>query len=83
MATKNDPGEFDCHAAADPDEPIFTLRARDPLAPALVRAWLAMRRVVRPMSAERDKARETRKRREAGALADAMELWRFRKEDSL
>src|SRR5436190_23199118 len=39
MGTKNNPGKFDCYAKADPDEPIFVLRANDPLAPFLVDAW--------------------------------------------
>lgn len=43
MATKNNPGEFDCYAAADPDEPIFILRANDELAPIIVRMWTLMR----------------------------------------
>lgn len=30
MGTKNNPGRFDCYANALPDEPIFTLLARDP-----------------------------------------------------
>lgn len=41
MGTKNEPGEFDCYAKADPDEPIFVLRAKDKLAPHLVRLWQA------------------------------------------
>lgn len=43
MATKNNPGEFDCYAAADPDEPLFILRANDELAPALVNLWAMIR----------------------------------------
>ena len=31
MGTKNNPGDYDCHAAAKPDEPVFTLRAHDEL----------------------------------------------------
>ena len=34
--TKNEPGKFDCHAKAADDEPLFTLRAKDPIAPAMV-----------------------------------------------
>ena len=41
MGTKADPGRYDCHAAAADDEPMFVLRANDPLAPDLVRAWAA------------------------------------------
>ena len=43
MGTKNNPGSFDCHASADPDEPLFMLLARDPLAPFLVSIWSKLR----------------------------------------
>jgi hypothetical protein len=43
MATKSDPGKFDCYAKAADDEPIFTLRAKDPIAPGLIRAWRFLR----------------------------------------
>ena len=43
MGTKNDPGKFDCHAKAADDEPLFTLRAKDPIAPALIEAWRHIR----------------------------------------
>ena len=33
MATKTKPGAFDCYSKAEPDEPVFTLLARDPSAP--------------------------------------------------
>lgn len=45
MGTKNNPGKFDCEANALPDEPKFTLLARDPSAPELVRSWARKRRV--------------------------------------
>lgn len=32
-----------CRAKAQPDEPVFTLLARDKFAPMLVRLWAAMR----------------------------------------
>lgn len=44
MGTKNNPGDFDCYANADPDEPMFILLGRDPFAPQLVEAWAALRR---------------------------------------
>jgi hypothetical protein len=44
MGTKRNPGAFDCHAAALPDEPLFILLARDPAAPHLVKAWAALYR---------------------------------------
>lgn len=43
MGTKNNPGKFDCYAAADPDEPMFVLLARDRLAGHLVSLWSKMR----------------------------------------
>lgn len=43
MGTKNNPGTYDCYAAAEPDEPLFTLLARDPTAPWLVAAWRQLR----------------------------------------
>lgn len=39
MATKQNPGKYDCYGKAAVDEPLFTLRAKDPLAPKLVRLW--------------------------------------------
>lgn len=43
MGTKNNPGKYDCYTKADPDEPMFVLLARDPLAPMLVRLWADLR----------------------------------------
>ncbi len=43
MGSKNNPGEFDCYAAADPDEPLFTVLARCRLSPPLVRLYAAVR----------------------------------------
>jgi hypothetical protein len=43
MATKNNPGEFDCYANALPDEPMFVLLARDTSAPWLVEIWRHLR----------------------------------------
>jgi len=43
MGTKRIPGTFDCYAKAEPDEPMFTLLARDDLAPGLVVLWAALR----------------------------------------
>lgn len=43
MATKNNPGQFDCYAKAEPDEPLFVLLARDKHAPTLVWLWAALR----------------------------------------
>jgi|HubBroStandDraft_3_1064219.scaffolds.fasta_scaffold58488_2 hypothetical protein len=43
MATKNNPGKFDCYANAKPDEPYFLLLGRDATAPLIVLAWIALR----------------------------------------
>lgn len=39
MATKEQPGKFDCYANAKADEPMFVLLARDKAAPAAIRFW--------------------------------------------
>lgn len=43
MGTKNNPGQFDCYANAEPDEPMFVLLGRDKHAPTLVWLWAALR----------------------------------------
>lgn len=43
MATKNQPGDYDCYANALPDEPMFILLGRDRNAPSLVEAWADVR----------------------------------------
>ncbi len=43
MGTKNEPGQFDCYAAAAPDEPMFVMLARDKHAPTLVWLWATLR----------------------------------------
>lgn len=66
MGTKNCPGDFDCYAAADPDEPVFVLLGRDPSAGALVRLWADLR--------AKDPA-EAAKVAEARACAAALDNW--------
>ena len=43
MSTKNKPSENDCYEKAMDDEPMFTLLARDPVAPILISMWIKMR----------------------------------------
>ena len=43
MGTKQNPGQFDCYAGAEPDEPIFVLRGKDPSAPLLIETWAMLR----------------------------------------
>lgn len=68
MGTKNNPGEFDCYANADPDEPMFVLLGRDPDAVILVRLWALLR-------AHRNDPDDETKIKEAIACSDAMALW--------
>lgn len=66
--TKNKPGKYDCYKKAEPDEPMFILLARDPLAPILVNLW-----------AQLQKTREgwdLAKTKEAEACAHAMRTWK-------
>lgn len=44
MSTKEQPGPFDGLERAEPGEPVFTLRAHDVSAPALVAEWVRLRR---------------------------------------
>lgn len=64
MATKNNPGRFDCYANATPDEPMFILLGRDRHAPALVRLWASRREA---------EGEDAGKVAEARACAEAME----------
>ncbi len=48
MATKNKPGDYDCYANADPDEPMFVLLGRDVTASFVVRYWAQVREALRP-----------------------------------
>lgn len=43
MSTKLHPGAYDCYAKLADDEPYFVLRAKDPVAPALIRLWADLR----------------------------------------
>lgn len=43
MGTKNNPGAFDCYANAEPDEPMFVLLGRDPVAGLIVEIWAHLR----------------------------------------
>ena len=67
MGTKNNPGRFDCYASAAPDEPLFVLLARDPLAPIIVESLASLRAHA---------AGNPSKVAEAKACATAMREWR-------
>ena len=66
MGTKKDPGVYDCYAKAEPDEPMFVLLARDPIAPALVDRWAN-----RAEAAGKDVGKVA----EARKLAEEMRAW--------
>jgi len=66
MGTKNNPGKFDCYAAAKPDEPMFVLLARDPIAPQLVQIWAAVARLL---------GKDPEKIKEAQQCAEAMRAY--------
>jgi hypothetical protein len=72
MGTKNNQGPFNCHAAALPDEPIFTLLARDPAAPEAIRHWVASREAFGKHVTDEDFT----KLQEARTTADEMKAWR-------
>lgn len=52
MGSKSSPGAHDCYAAALPDEPLFTLLGRDPLAPLVVAFWAKLRSLTRGRDAK-------------------------------
>ena len=82
MSTKAEPGPFDGMAKAAPDEPVFTLRAHDPLAPVLVHEWVDCRRKAIREAFGREEITEAKRElellqcREAEELAWSMEAWR-------
>lgn len=70
MGTKNKPGAYDCYAKAEPDEPMFVLLGRDPLAGAVVALWAACAKL---------QGADEAKVMEAVGCADAMEAWALSK----
>jgi len=66
MGTKNKPGTFDCYANAHPDEPMFVLLGRDPLAADLVEEWARRREAACGPSSKVEEAR---------ACAASMRKW--------
>lgn len=78
MSTKEEPGPFDGLERAEPDEPIFTLRAKDPHAAPLVHQWVRERREWMLTADLSDEKRELEltQIREAEEIAWEMEEWR-------
>jgi hypothetical protein len=58
MATKSNPGKFDCYDKAEADEPIFVLLGRDKHAPSLVCMWSMLRELDNEDQAKVEEARE-------------------------
>jgi hypothetical protein len=77
MATKNNPGAWDCYANAEPDEPMFVLLARDASAAGLVRRWAQRRQ--EDISTGRKPLEDQKQVDEALQCADTMDAWRFSK----
>jgi len=82
MSTKTEPGPFDGMARAEPDEPVFTLRAHDPLSSGLVHEWVDRRRKAIRAAHEREEITDAKRElellqcREAEELAWSMDAWR-------
>ena len=72
MGTKMEPGQFDCYAAAADNEPLFVLRANDPLAPDIVDAWADRYSLA---NADSPSEKVLAKVREARACARDMRRW--------
>lgn len=73
MGTKENPGAYDCHAKAAPDEPTFTLLARDIAAPATIEHWAMLRMI--DIAHGRKPESDMAKVRGALECADAMRAW--------
>ena len=67
MSTKSNPGVYNCYAKAEPDEPMFTLLGRDPVASFLVGIWIDARKKLGLDTPE--------KLAEASACSDALHDW--------
>jgi hypothetical protein len=80
MGTKEQPSVWDCHGDALPDEPLFTLLARDPQAPKLVRKWAHDR--AESVGRGHAPITDAVKVAEAYELAQKMEVWRARRRES-
>lgn len=74
MGTKNNPGEYDCYADLEPDEPHFVLRAKDASSPWLVKSWAQQRQ--REIELGLKPKSDGAKVAEALRCADSMVEWR-------
>lgn len=79
MGTKNKPGSFDCYLQALPEEPLFTLLARDRHAPDTVEKWADSREleIRRGYGGNKEKlVAELQQLAEARKIAGDMRNWR-------
>jgi len=89
MGTKKNPWQFDCYTKAADDEPLFTLRGKDPSGPYLVSIWRCVRlgdfegaiQYIKAMQLDKDvlariSTEEYEKLTEARDVAFAMTSWR-------
>jgi hypothetical protein len=65
-----------CLNKAREDEPIFVLRANDPIAPAMVRLWASTYRDEKMAQRGGPTQEQSLKWAQANKLADDMEAWR-------
>lgn len=75
MSTKEKPGEFDCYKRALPNEPMFVLLARDPVAPQLIMMWAQQR--ARDINRGERPGSDAKIVTEAMDVAQAMIKWRM------
>lgn len=72
MGTKNNPGQYDAYAHAEPDEPIFVLIGRDPFASIVIRLWIVLGEEFGTVSSEKlQSARDVANAMEAYVLSQA------------
>jgi uncharacterized protein YbaA (DUF1428 family) len=82
VSTKGNPGMFDGMQRAQDGEPVFTLRAHDPLAAPLVKEWVRLRRVEIQRAhgageiTDEKRALELAQCRDAEEIAFNMDTWR-------
>lgn len=78
MGSKSNPGQFDCYADALPDEPMFVLLARDPMAPMIVQNWANARKQL--IATGEKPLEDMAVVDEALTCAAEMRAWRFNNE---
>lgn len=80
MGTKKDPGPFDCYTTAEADEPIFTLKASDPVFSKVIEHWLRERQLHFFMEGTPITEKEREKREEARKVIGQGIAWQLARE---